>query len=881
MDDVEELVIKPFRDVVEKGKLAVENAADSPDMLMEAQRLVKEGERGLRHIERSCKKLYNDYSSNFVAALKENDEITNIRCQLTNLLWDFEDFLEPDTFEASRFKELQKLDRDVAPKVYNILITLKLEPPNFHLSQPSPPLSPRPPSFSHIQPAPQHPSDLGFHRGSGSVCGSQGDARSMTEFSNVEDATAQFRTLLENRQPPSVHGHVRDPGLGVLRLEIPPEQQMPDPPRPPSPDPWDPQRAPYSDHGVMGNYSPVDRRPTSIRAESPIDPAISPLGPDSRRRISSTDSQQSSGSTTVRQEPDTRVQDESRHSGSSTWSSSTNATSHGTRLRHHTFSSTIPEEEQTPRKSSNPIHVPQLQVRPPVPPIPLEHRKPLEHSATRGVDDMRRQYLNRQPQGQPPNVTLPAPPSRQNSTQGIARALSLRSPTPKSQAELEVAPGITDRDYSDLIPVGTEPNTDSCTESVKVSLSQKDCTIGPSSTFYLYKGFCDGAQEVLQGGIGVKKTKRPGFSGTTTVARCTGCLFELDFSQIEIDVNKEDKGNFYKSGINYRLRFLQKSHLAAKRVDDVLYACVFCVASRRTIDECDSTVFTNTKALFTHLSHHPRPLPEVPGIAVVEGPEMPAHLRNDFDVWFRNPPEAHPAQLNLSEIAGKATGITKDHSRRLYGQRLLFDRSPALELCHGAKITGITWPEKHNGEWIFAWHDGIHASTPADIVKLDAPPSEEIRMVGSSLVRAKSRWKFVQKDKEKDKSLWLRFDKNEAITNISYASPDHWCWSGTNAKGKWGIFPKVFLEPSTIQELTTEGADRALTLNKEKNKSLSMLSRFPKRRPSGRPPSIAGSTGSTSSRETQGGRISLRNSRGSSRGTEDAMSSLVTCASVE
>ncbi|KFG88184.1 hypothetical protein MANI_015841 [Metarhizium anisopliae] len=873
MDDVEELVIKPFRDVVEKGKLAIENAADSPDMLMEAQRLVKVGERGLHHIERSCKKLYNDYSSNFIAALKENDEITNIRCQLTNLLWDFEDFLEPDTFEASRFKELQKLDRDVAPKVYNILITMKLEPPNFYLSQPSPPLSPHPPSFSHIQPAPQHPDDLGFHRGSGSVCGSQGDVRSVTDFPNVEDATAQFITLMENRQRPGVHSHVRDPGLGVLKLEIPPEQQMPDPPRPPSPDPWDPQRAPYSGHGVMENYSPADRRPTSIRAESPIDPAISPLGPDSRRRISSTDTQQSSGSAAVRPEPDTRVQDESRHSGSSTWSPSTNATSHGTRLRPYTFSSTIPEEEQTPRKPSNPIHIPQLHVRPPLPPIPLEHRKPLESSSTKGVDDMGRQYLCRQPQGQPPNVTLTAPSSRQNSTHGTPRALSLRPPTPKSQAELEVAPGMTDRaDYSDLIPVGTESNTESLAESVEVSLSQKDCTIGPSSTFYLYKGFCDGAKEVRQGGIGVKKTKRPGFAGTTTVARCTGCLFELDFSQIEIDVNKEDKGNFYKSGINYRLRFLQKSHLSAKRVDDVLYACVFCVAARRTVDECDSTVFTNTKALFTHLSHHPRPLPEVPGIAVVEGLEMPAHLRNDFDVWFRNPPEAHPAQLNMSEIAGKATGTTRDHSRRLYGQRLLFDRSPALELCHGAKVTGITWPEKHNGEWVFAWHDGIHASTPADIVKLDAPPPEEIKMDCSSLIRAKSRWKFVYRDKEKDKSLWLKFDKNEAITNISYVSPDHWCWSGTNAKGKWGIFPKVFLDPSTIQELTTEGADRALTLSREKNKSLSMLSRFPKRRPSGRPPSVAEST---SSRETQGGLSSLRNSRGS-RGTEDAMSGLVT-----
>ena len=67
---------------------------------------------------------------------------------------------------------------------------------------------------------------------------------------------------------------------------------------------------------------------------------------------------------------------------------------------------------------------------------------------------------------------------------------------------------MTDRaDYSDLIPVGTESNTESLAESVEVSLSQKDCTIGPSSTFYLYKGFCDDPKEVRQGGIGVKKQR--------------------------------------------------------------------------------------------------------------------------------------------------------------------------------------------------------------------------------------------------------------------------------------------------------------------------------------------------------------------------------------
>lgn len=137
-----------------------------------------------------------------------------------------------------------------------------------------------------------------------------------------------------------------------------------------------------------------------------------------------------------------------------------------------------------------------------------------------------------------------------------------------------------------------------------------------------------------------------------------------------------DKGNFTKTGIDYRLRFLQKCHLPAKRVDDVLYGCPFCVEAGRTLDECDATVFTTTKGLFNHLARHPRPLLQIQGIAVVDQPNMPAHLRNDYDVHFKNPPEAHPAQLSLSEIRGLPTGVSKEHSRRIYGQRLLFDRVP-------------------------------------------------------------------------------------------------------------------------------------------------------------------------------------------------------------
>jgi hypothetical protein len=73
MDDVDELVISPFREIVEKGKLAIGNAGDGqPIMAKAAQMLVKEGERGLKRIEPLCKKQFEDYGVAFVAALKDN-----------------------------------------------------------------------------------------------------------------------------------------------------------------------------------------------------------------------------------------------------------------------------------------------------------------------------------------------------------------------------------------------------------------------------------------------------------------------------------------------------------------------------------------------------------------------------------------------------------------------------------------------------------------------------------------------------------------------------------------------------------------------------------------------------------------------------------------
>lgn len=144
---------------------------------------------------------------------------------------------------------------------------------------------------------------------------------------------------------------------------------------------------------------------------------------------------------------------------------------------------------------------------------------------------------------------------------------------------------------------------------------------------------------------------------------------------------------------------------------------------------------------------------------------MPEDLKNNYDIHFKNPVEPHPAADKTDEIAELPTGTARDNARRMYGQRLLFDRTPALELMQGAKITGIVWPSRYGGEWAFGWHDGVYATIPTEIIKLDAPPASDVKMGGTSHMRATARWKSNPRDK--GKGDWLKFEKGELITNIS------------------------------------------------------------------------------------------------------------------
>lgn len=80
MDLLNDLVLTPFREMVEKGKVALENSRDDhPAMAKASQALVREGERALKKIEPLCKKHAQEYGHNFMDALKENGKHTEAR----------------------------------------------------------------------------------------------------------------------------------------------------------------------------------------------------------------------------------------------------------------------------------------------------------------------------------------------------------------------------------------------------------------------------------------------------------------------------------------------------------------------------------------------------------------------------------------------------------------------------------------------------------------------------------------------------------------------------------------------------------------------------------------------------------------------------------
>ncbi|KZL87352.1 sh3 domain-containing protein [Colletotrichum incanum] len=768
MDVVADLVTGPFKEIVEKGNLALENAGDNKEMVSESQKLVKGAERILKIIEPLCERHLEEYGVNFTDALKDDNEIAEYRSQMTDMLWDFDDVAEEDAFEKEKYVELRELCKKAGLRTGEILKRMKLEA------------------------APREQPVL------------------PVAATSLQVVTATLDRVLISQD--TAHKQLQG---GEQALEPSPkvEDIQEPPPPPPTTNPWDLRESPAIGMGLeasLGDH--IERRPPVSAMSSPVS---EPASPEDIKRLS--------------------------------YSSSRRLDIPVGRM--------LPEEERYHQMS------PQEISRSPVLPV---DRNPLvtrgrASSTTLGVvtEDQpvqpgRTPLAHRYSQAS----SVYSHPSRQRSQESLhssvfdgrkndgsnSPAMTEHRISSSSGHEAQLSPisrgpvvppnfppGIQDgiervplavNDGEGLIPVESESRNTTKPLSL-VSSRPKDCSIGLSSSFYLYKGFCEGAKEVARGGLGIKKIKKPGFSGAHEVAKCTSCSYELDFRQVELDVNNTEQANFLSHKIAFRPRFLQKCHVATKRADELLYGCVFCVHAQRTLEECDATVFFSQKKLFEHLARHPRPLPQVPGILAIEEAEIPPNLRNNYDLHFRAPPKESPLAGKQMEMAQRPAATATQTVKRMYGMRLLYDNTPAFELANGARISGIEFPEKYNGEWIMGWHEGNFGSAPLDVLKLEPPPKGEIRMDTTSNISAVARWKFAPRTK--DGGDWLRFDQGERITNISWAWQDHWCWSGTNAKGVWGIFPQTHIDGNTIRE-TSDGS--SVSSSERRRRSEGFFGRF-------------------------------------------------------
>ncbi|CAK7207101.1 hypothetical protein SEUCBS139899_009909 [Sporothrix eucalyptigena] len=382
---------------------------------------------------------------------------------------------------------------------------------------------------------------------------------------------------------------------------------------------------------------------------------------------------------------------------------------------------------------------------------------------------------------------------------------------------------------------------------------EADCSIGPKSTFETMGGFCKGAGLYRTGGhwAGIKQTGGYVANKQASIGRCVGCGYAHNYEEVRLDMDKKPEATFTKAGgARFRLRLLYKSHISntinSQRQAESHYACIFCVHSGATVREGDATVFTTPDHLLLHLARHPQPLPIVPGVTVVYGSERGANGTtgnsssgmssvststdpidaNDFDLHLVNPPLPTPVPPTVSQAA-VATAV-REHIHRWGGKKLARPPNYGGDMLHflaGARVVGLMFPEKWEGKWCMGWHDGFVGAFPAKAVQIEPPRQNEIPMASSdSGMSVTARWKWKPNEGRKEgkdgkpkksgdssssimnsddaASVWLSFEKGETISNVKCLYADHWCWAGTNSKGRFGVFPQSHIITKTLQQET-------------------------------------------------------------------------------
>ncbi|KAL2890157.1 sh3 domain-containing protein [Ceratocystis lukuohia] len=600
MDQIADLILTPFRDIVEKGRAAVDVAGSGhPEMAKAAQSLIKEGGRALKRIEPQCQRHADEFGTSFVDAVKASDDIAAFRTELNDLLWEFDDYTELDHFDVSKYTELQQASRQAAPRIYDILMRMRIEP-----------LANRPISI---------------------YGGSSNDNGSMNAFPHLGISTTNDETDTNNSFVPSPHPHNTATG--------------------------------HSHQRSTASVSQLDA--IGIHHQKPQGIALNP--------------------------------------------------------------------EAIPQPQTSHFQL--------APAVPLS---------------------------QP---SAPAPPE----------------PPSENPWDISLKPGVVFDDGP--IPIETESPTQQSSSSALIGPNSKaynPVRITNDSSYHIFKGFCKGARAVLNGEESITPIRKKTLTGSRVVARCI-----------------HYRGNFTFGDMGFRPRLLQKSHVATRRNDEQFYACLICVDLEQTVEESDATIFFTQNDLLSHLSRHPRPFPDIDKLKIVQSPTVPEDLINNYDLHVKSPQAISLTVEKAEEISNMPTAICKETIKSIYGMRTLNDHTPVFEMAEGARIVGIEFLERYEGEWCMGYHDNRYASFPFDVVRLEPPPAGQIQRKSTSTVQAVARWKFTPRIKGKND--WLTFNKGDLISNIAFVSPNHWCWSGTNSKGKWGLFLASHVDPTSIKERAMTG----------------------------------------------------------------------------
>lgn len=169
----------------------------------------------------------------------------------------------------------------------------------------------------------------------------------------------------------------------------------------------------------------------------------------------------------------------------------------------------------------------------------------------------------------------------------------------------------------------------------------------------------------------------------------------------------------------------------------------------------------------------------------------------DFDIHFTTSQPVVP-EFAYAAIAQKvatrptALASSSNHPKQNRPDSRDPDGNPVLHFAIGARIIGITFPDRFNGLWAIGYHDGMRGAFPTAAIIINQPGRDEEVMNSNSNLVAFAKWDFKLKKSKDDP--WLKFSKGDTITHIGFKYQDQWCWTGQNSKGQWGLFPNAFVD---------------------------------------------------------------------------------------